>query len=197
MRLVLIQDPVKLMLRWSRRLLFAVGASALGYCTFVVVDSRMFQQRELHQLESQLRLTAVSASVTPNTNGLIGRIEIPRLGLSTMVMEGTAEATLRRAVGHIAGTGLPGHRGNTGIAGHRDTFFLPLRNIRREDAITVTTLRGQYRYRVVSMKVVNPENVGVLDSDGGEILTLVTCYPFYFVGSAQERFIVRAERVME
>ena len=195
MRLVLTQDPVKLVLRWTRRLLFATAALALGYCAFVLVDSQMFQHRERRQLESQLRLTAVSASVTLNTNGLIGRIEIPRLGLSTMVMEGTTEATLRRAVGHIAGTGLPGHRGNAGIAGHRDTFFLPLRNIRREDLITVTTLLGEYRYRVVSIKVVNPENVAVLDSDGSEVLTLVTCYPFYFVGSAQERFIVRAERV--
>jgi sortase A len=195
MRLVLTQDPVKLVLRWTRRLLFATAALALGYCAFVMVDSGMFQHRERHQLESQLRVTAVSASVTLNTNGLIGRIEIPRLGLSTMVMEGTTEATLRRAVGHIAGTGLPGHRGNAGIAGHRDTFFLPLRNIRREDLITVTTLLGEYRYRVVSIKVVNPENVAVLDSDGSEVLTLVTCYPFYFVGSAQERFIVRAERV--
>ena len=196
MRLVLTEDPVKLVLCWTRRLLFATAALALGYCAFVLADSRMFQHRERRQLESQLRLTAVSASVSPNTNGLIGRIEIPRLGLSTMVMEGTAEATLRHAVGHIAGTGLPGHRGNAAIAGHRDTFFLPLRNIRREDVITVTTLLGEYRYRVVSIKVVNPENVAVLDSDGSEILTLVTCYPFYFVGSAQERFIVRAERVI-
>jgi sortase A len=195
MRLVLTQNPVKLMVRWTRRLLFAVAASALGYCAFVLVDGRIFQHRERRELESQFRLTTVSTSPAPNTNGLIGNIEIPRLGLSTIVMEGTTDATLRRAAGHIAGTALPGHRGNVGIAGHRDTFFLPLRNIRREDVITVTTLRGQYRYRVVSIKVVNPENVAVLDSDGSEVLTLVTCYPFYFVGSAQERFIVRAERV--
>ncbi len=195
MRLVLTQDPVKVVLRWTRRLLFATSALALGYCAFVLVDSRMFQHRERRQLESQFRLTTVSASPAPNTNGLIGNIEIPRLGLSTIVMEGTTDATLRRAAGHISGTALPGHRGNVGIAGHRDTFFLPLRNIRREDLITVTTLLGEYRYRVVSIKVVNPENVAVLDSDGGEVLTLVTCYPFYFVGSAQERFIVRAERV--
>ena len=82
-----------------------------------------------------------------------------------------------------------------GIAGHRDTFFRPLRNIRADDIITLATLRGEYRYRVVSTKVVSPDDVAVLDSDGNQILTLVTCYPFYYLGSAPERFIVRAERV--
>jgi sortase A len=93
------------------------------------------------------------------------------------------------------GTALPGQRGNVGIAAHRDTFFRPLRNIQRDDVIVLTTLRGEYRYRVVSTKVVSPYDVEVLNSDGTEILTLVTCYPFYFVGSAPERFIVRAERI--
>jgi sortase A len=111
-------------------------------------------------------------------------------------MEGTSNKTLRRAVGHIAGTALPGRTGNVGIAGHRDTFFRPLRNIHSNDVITLTTRSGEYRYRVVSTKVVKPDNVGVLNSDGNEVLTLVTCYPFYFLGSAPQRFIVRAERVL-
>jgi sortase A len=112
-----------------------------------------------------------------------------------IVAEGTTSKVLRHAVGHIAGTALPGQAGNIGIAGHRDSFFRPLRNIQQEDVIELTTARGIYRYRVVSTKVVKPEDTAVLDSDGREILTLVTCYPFYFVGSAPERFIVRAERV--
>jgi sortase A len=103
---------------------------------------------------------------------------------------------LRRAVGHIAGTALPGQTGNIGIAAHRDTFFRPLRNIRRDDVITLTTLGGEYHYRVVSTKIVDPNDVAVLNSDGKEILTLVTCYPFYFIGSAPNRFIVRAARVL-
>jgi sortase A len=82
-----------------------------------------------------------------------------------------------------------------GITAHRDTFFRPLRNIQRNDVITLTTLRGESRYRVVSTKVVSPDDVAVLDSNGGEFLTLVTCHPFYFVGPAPNRFIVRAERV--
>src|SRR5260370_589049 len=99
------------------------------------------------------------------------------------------------AVGHIPGTAVPGQTGNVGISGHRDTFFRPLRNIRQNDTITVTTLVGEYRYRVVSTKIVGPSDVAVLGRSGKEILTLVTCYPFYFVGSAPDRFVVRAERI--
>jgi sortase A len=123
-------------------------------------------------------------------------MEIPRLNLSVVVFEGTTSKTLRRAAGHITGTALPGQPGNVGVAGHRDTFFRPLRNIQPNDIITLTTLRGAYRYRVVSTKIVRPDNVAVLDPDGTEVLTLVTCYPFYFVGPAPDRFIVRAERVI-
>ena len=126
---------------------------------------------------------------------MIGRIEIARVGISVVVVEGTDDHILRRSAGHILGTALPGKPGNVGIAGHRDTFFRPLRNIRRNDIITLSTPRGEYRYRVVSTKVVSPSDVAVLDSDGNQILTLVTCYPFYFVGAAPSRFIVRAERV--
>ena len=107
-------------------------------------------------------------------------MQVERLGVSVVVIEGTSNKTLRRAVGHIAGTALPGQPGNVGIAGHRDTFFRPLRNIQPDDIITLTTLRGEYRYRVVSTKVVSPDDVAVLDSDGNQILTLVTCYPFYY-----------------
>jgi sortase A len=112
------------------------------------------------------------------------------------VAEGVDKLTLRRAVGHIPGTGMPGEPGNVGLAAHRDTFFRPLQNIRRGDAITLTTLAGEYRYRVVSTKIVSPLDVGVLDPSGSEVLTLVTCYPFYFIGPAPSRFIVRAERAL-
>jgi sortase A len=122
-------------------------------------------------------------------------MEIPRLGLSVMVAEGTSAATLRRAAGHIEGTQLPGPPGNVGIAGHRDTLFRRLRNVRNDDLIVLTTLQGVYRYRVVSSKVVGPDDVAVLHPDSRQILTLVTCYPFYFVGPAPDRFIVRAERI--
>ena len=125
---------------------------------------------------------------------LVGRMEIPRLKISVAVAEGTDAATLRRAAGHILGTSLPGQAGNIGIAGHRDSLFRPLRNARRGDIIMLVTSLGKYRYRVVSTTIVHPSDVAVLKADGHEILTLVTCYPFYFIGPAPDRFIVRAER---
>jgi sortase A len=130
-----------------------------------------------------------------NKSGLIGRVAIPRLGLTTIVIEGSDRAALRRAAGHVPGTPLPGQAGNTAITGHRDTFCRPLRNIQRDDLIRFETPQGEYLYRVVSLSIVGPEDLRVLDSDGGETLTLITCYPFYFVGGAPRRFIVRAARV--
>jgi len=111
-----------------------------------------------------------------------------------MILEGVEEGTLHLAVGHIPGTSLPGQPGNVALAGHRDTFFRALRNIRKDDEITLTTLAGSYSYQVDSTKVVEPEDTEVLDNGDGDILTLVTCYPFSFVGSAPRRFIVRARR---
>lgn len=201
MRIVVAKEPLRRILRWTRRVFLAVAVLLLGYCGFVLGDAWVFQKRESRNLERRLREERAAASTLPQappaavTDGLIGRIEIPRLELSVVVAEGVDKTTLRRAAGHIPGTGLPGQPGNVGIAGHRDTFFRPLRNIRRHDIITLTTLRGEYRYRVVSTRVVSPDTVSVLDPGGEEILTLVTCHPFYFVGSAPNRFIVRAERV--
>ncbi|HTS47565.1 MAG TPA: class D sortase [Bryobacteraceae bacterium] len=123
---------------------------------------------------------------------LIGRLRIPRLNLAVMVREGAGESTLRRAVGHIPGTGLPGQPGNVGLAGHRDTFFRPLQNIRKDDAIDLETGHGTVRYVVTGTQIVSPRDVTVLKASGGKTLTLVTCYPFYYVGSAPKRFIVRA-----
>ncbi len=123
---------------------------------------------------------------------LIGRLRIPSLNLAVMVREGAGESTLRRAVGHIPGTGLPGQVGNVGLAGHRDTFFRPLRNIRKNAAIDLDTGHGTVRYVVTSTQIVSPRDVTVLKASGGKTLTLVTCYPFYYVGSAPKRFIVRA-----
>ena len=184
---------------WVQRALFAGAIVLLGYSGFVLLDAWVFQARESAALERFIPERPAADSITlpvaVGPDGLIGRIEVPRLDLSVVVFEGTSHRTLRHAVGHITGTALPGQPGNLGIAGHRDTFFRPLRNIRLNDIIMLTTLRGAYRYRVVSTKVVSPDDVAVLDPDGNEILTLVTCYPFYLVGPAPSRFIVRAERI--
>ena len=111
-----------------------------------------------------------------------------------IIVEGTSGRALRRAVGHITGTALPGETGNVVVAGHRDTFFRALRNIREDDEVTLTTPDGAYRYRVDSIAVVEPEDTQVLSDSGESVLTLVTCYPFYFVGPAPQRFVVRAHR---
>ena len=209
MKLVVNQQSLSRVLRWAQRLLVVCAASLLGYCIFVFVDAWAFDKRESRDFERRLQheraishvpSKAVSPPSTPEPpavaiDGLIGRMEIARLGISAVVMEGTKRGTLLRAVGHIAGTGLPGQPGNIGIAGHRDTFFRPLQNIRRNDVIMITTLQGDYSYRVVSTSVVGPHDVAVLDPGEVEVLTLVTCHPFYLLGSAPNRFIVRAERV--
>ena len=209
MRIVIRKGALRSALQSGQWILGAVAVLMLGYCGLVLADSWHFQKAERRQFEqllhdrretSDARIRAsssTSSGVWPMAaaGGLIGRIEIPRLGLSVIVVEGVDRLILRRSVGHIPGTALPGQPGNVGISGHRDTFFRPLRNIRRDDLITLTTLLGEYRYRVVSTKIVSPSDVGVLDPGENEILTLVTCYPFYFVGFAPGRFIVRAERV--
>jgi sortase A len=188
-------------LRWAQRVLFACGIAALGYCALVMAQSWYFQREETRNLERlvvarQTPLADTSPdSVSVTVHGLIGRIAVERLGVSVIVMEGTDERTLRRAAGHITGTALPGEPGNVGIAAHRDTFFRPLRDIRKDDVITVTTPGGHFRYRVISTSIVGPDNVTVLDSDGSDVLTLVTCYPFSFIGPAPNRFIVRAEQI--
>lgn len=207
MRLLLTRSSLRQVLRWTQHILLACAVSMLGYCGFVLLDGWVFQKHASQALELRLhdeRTARVAASRAGSAqvpapaigpDGLIGRIEIPRIGLSAVVFEGTGKNTLRHAIGHIPGTSLPGQPGNTGLAGHRDTFFRPLRKILQNDTITLTTLRGKYHYRVVSTRVVRPTEVSVLDPTENEILTLVTCHPFYFVGSAPNRFIVRAERV--
>jgi sortase A len=185
-------------MKWLGRLLAVVGVILLGYCGYAIADSWIFQQRESAELEQLQQQPAAVAALRPPAivQGLVGRIDVPRLGVSVVVLEGDSSAILRRAAGHIPGTALPGGPGNVGISAHRDTFFRPLRNVQENEIITLTTVAGEYRYRVVSMKVVKPENVEVLEQSADEVLTLVTCYPFYYVGPAPNRFVVRAERVI-
>jgi sortase A len=127
--------------------------------------------------------------------GLIGRVTIPRLHLSAIVREGTSSKTLSLAAGHIPGTSLPGTKGNVAVAGHRDTLFRGLQAIERDDLIEFETLEGRFHYKVESTEVVKPEHVGVLNPGRNPELTLVTCYPFDYVGPAPDRFIVKAVQV--
>jgi LPXTG-site transpeptidase (sortase) family protein len=124
----------------------------------------------------------------------LARLDIPDADLSVMVLEGTDDWTLNRAVGHIEGTALLGKAGNAGIAGHRDGFFRGLRHLERGDSIKLTTLEGVIDYEVVDLIIVDPDDVEVLDPTPNPTLTLVTCYPFFYVGSAPKRYIVRAQQ---
>jgi sortase A len=135
---------------------------------------------------------AAPRSIGAPSDGVVGRILIPRLHLSAIVEEGIDDTTLSRAVGHIPGTALPGETGNMGIAGHRDTFFRALKDLERNDKIDFMTHTAHFHYVVDSLTVVEPNDVGVLSSDGGHTLTIVTCFPFHYIGNAPRRFIVHA-----
>jgi sortase A len=201
------KEPIRRILKWSQRALFACAILLLGYCGFALTDAWLFQRRESRDLDRLLRarraasaakvqpVLVIPPKAAPATGSLIGRIEIPRLLLSVVVVEGVDKISLRRAVGHIPGTALPGEAGNVGLAGHRDTFFRPLKDVKIKDEIQVSTLTGNFKYEVVALRIVDPENVGVLAPSGENVLTLVTCYPFYFVGPAPQRWIVRAKQV--
>jgi sortase A len=208
MRLVVEKEPLRRILKWAQRALFTCAVLLLGYCGFALVDARIFQRRESRDLDRLLRDQRAASEGTPQpesssspkgapvaTEGLIGRIEIPRLLLSAVVVKGIDQATLRRAVGHIPGTALPGQAGNVGVAGHRDTFFRGLKDLRTKDEIQFSTLSGDFKYVVESLIIVEPDNVGVLAPSSENVLTLVTCYPFSYIGTAPRRFVVRARQV--
>jgi sortase A len=165
---------------------------ALGYSTYVVVDARAYQAIEQARFSNTRPTPGVHAVADGD---VIGELNIPRLGLKTIVAQGDSAKVLRRAVGHLRETPLPGEPGNVALAGHRDGFFRPLRNIRAGDAISLNTLDGEFVYQVESTEVVMPSDVEVLEPTHVNRLTLVTCYPFYYVGSAPKRFIVRARQI--
>lgn len=125
----------------------------------------------------------------------LGRLVVPRLGLSVMVAEGIDNRTLRRAAGHIPGTSRIGSGGNAGIAGHRDGFFRPLKDVRPGDEVLVTTPGAISRYRVEWAEVVAPDDTSSLAPTRYPALTLVTCYPFHYVGTAPDRYVVRARLI--
>jgi LPXTG-site transpeptidase (sortase) family protein len=128
-------------------------------------------------------------------NAPLGRIEIPRLHLQAIVREGTGDATLDIALGHIAGTALPGQNGNVAVAGHRDKLFRGLKDIAPGDQIVFETPAAKFAYQVEGTQIVKPANVGVLKAGLYPELTLVTCYPFTYIGSAPDRFIVKARQI--
>jgi sortase A len=209
-------------LRWLERALIAIGILCVGIWIWSWLDAKIYQYRESRLLEEAASARAVASAAAetdalgtfrkasapapeekkersePGEAGsLVGRIEIPRLDVSAIVLEGVDKKTLRRGVGRIPETALPGNGGNVGLAAHRDSFFRGLKDIRKNDIVTFKTMEDTYYYRVEWTEIVLPKDTHVLADSGVPELTLVTCYPFYYVGSAPKRFIVRAQRIDE
>jgi len=196
-------------LKWVERLLILIGVLCFGYFLYTYAEATLYQAFEDRELDKILNDAAVSGTsgatreeVAPvpeapprrtyAPGSTVGRIEIPRLGVSAVIKAGSDARTLRLAVGYIPGTGLPGARGNFGLAGHRDTFFRKLRDINPDDEIRIVTTDGVFLYHVQRTSIVMPQDVWVLNPTDYPALTLVTCYPFNYIGSAPKRFIVRA-----
>jgi sortase A len=200
-------------LLWLERLLLVSGVVALLWCVVIVLDGAIAQRNAQSALEiaiavDELTHAASAANTEPpshvpsrhrrvDASGVLAAMSIPRVKLSAMVLDGSDARTLQRGPGHLAHTAVPGDAGNIVIAGHRDSFFRPLRHIRLGDDIFLETRDGRFHYRVTSLRVVGPREVSVLAPTSEEVLTLITCYPFWVLGHAPDRFIVRAARLAD
>lgn len=186
------------LLGWTRGFLLIFGTLALSYVAFSLVHARLYQEEANNLLNAQIAAEEqhpeTLSRAAPREGEVLGRIEIPRLGVAVAILQGTSSRTLRLGVGHINGTALPGEAGNIGIAGHRDTYFRQLKDIRPSDEIKIQTARGISRYEVDWVQIVAPGDSGILAPSTGSAITLVTCYPFHFIGSAPERYIVHAQK---
>ena len=179
---------------WLEGCLWAAGCLAIGYCAFLWGRAEYDQAQGNWTLDHLVAKTAARRAASPE-GSLVGRIEIPRLDLSAVVFEGTTEGTLVRGVGHLRGSAGPGERGNLVLAGHRDTFFRNLRGTRQGDEVTVKGPTGEFQYQVDLTAIVYPDQTEVLKPGDTATLTLITFYPFGYIGNAPERFIVRATKI--
>lgn len=191
------------LLFWLGSALIVGGVAFLGAYCYIVYEATEAQQRA----KAWLNRTAVTPPAPPEQlmlsthrpsvrrGDVLGKLTIPRLHLSVMVFEGDDAGILKIGAGHIPGTALPYNTGNIGIAAHRDTYFRPLRVIHPNDLITLKTPAGTSRFAVTKTEIVQPADVAVLAGAPGRDLTLVTCYPFYYIGNAPQRFIVHAQKI--
>ena len=189
---------------WPSRGLFAFGLGCLifyGLTTLYNLQYQRLAKADVEEMVSVERppevIEKLPDAAKPLARGeLIGRVDIPRLELSAAIAEGDDDKTLGKAVGHLPDTPLPWERtGNVGLAAHRDGLFRRLEKIRLNDDVRLITPRGEYHYRVSRTHIVDPDDVWVLASTPIPTITLITCYPFSFVGNAPQRFIVQAELV--
>ena len=197
-------SPPAGLLRWINRALMTFGVACLMFYSVVTVHTWRYQRAAKSHVEQMISINRPAplraerpATAKPLKPGeLIGRVDIPRIKLSAAIAEGDDDRTLGKAVGHLPDTPLPWHRhGNVALAAHRDGLFRPLANIRLNDDVRVVTPRGEYHYRVKKTHIVDPDDVWVIAPTATPTITLITCYPFSFVGNAPRRFIVQAELV--
>jgi sortase A len=173
----------------AERLLWLACAACVGYCVVLAAQTRAYHSAAEAIGGPQ---TIERGTVIGNANGVMGRIEIPALALTAAITKDYDVNSLRRGVGHIPGTANPGGLGTVGLAGHRDSFFRPLRRIKPKMDIRLIDRSGTYHYQVDSTEIVTPDKVEVLDIATRPELTLITCFPFDYVGAAPKRFIVHA-----
>jgi sortase A len=195
------KNPRKSALRAAEVCLWVVAVASLGFCSIAYGGAAIHQAREKAILAS-LRANATAhagggavvraANLTAPSEVLLGLIEIPRLDTSAIVEEGVSAGTLWKAVGHMPGTALPGQRGNAVLAGHRDTYFSGLGDLKVGDLLSYESPTATYSYRVESTRIVEPDDVSVLNASAEPTLTLITCYPFHYIGSAPRRYVVTA-----
>ena len=185
---------------WLARLLILVGAVTLAWAGYAVLSTRSAQREFREALEATRAAPAPEPSkpALPLTMPLgdpIGTLRVPRLGLSAVVAEGDDKPVLDDAAGHLPDTALPWNDGNAAVAAHRDGLFRPLKGIKIGDTLRFETVHGDFEYRVKETYIVEPDDIWVLNPTLEPTLTLISCYPFNFIGHAPKRFIVKAERL--
>jgi sortase A len=188
---------------WLARLLVFAGALALVWAAYTLLSSRRAQLEYRKALEAT-RTAPPAPPAEPSKPALpltmplgepIGTLRVPRLGLSAVVAEGDDKPVLDNAAGHLPDTALPWNDGNAAVAAHRDGLFRPLKDIKVGDTLHFDTVHGDFEYKVTERYVVEPDDIWVLNPTLGPTLTLISCYPFNFIGNAPKRFIVKAERL--
>ena len=193
--------PRKTVLRFTEDFLWVVALASIGFCSVAYGSAAIHQARQKAVLEALRANSAAPASLASASqasdskvanNVLLGLIEIPRLDTASIVEEGVETSTLWKAVGHIPGTALPGERGNAVLAAHRDTYFSGLGDLKVGDLVSFKSPTATYSYRVESTRIVEPDDTQVLAASNEPILTLVTCYPFHYIGNAPQRYVVTA-----
>lgn len=179
-------------------MLVAIGCVCLLFVGIQLVQAASTQRSARQALDRELAARS-TPSEAPDADssavaedGVVGRLDIPRLDLSAMVIEGDDDQTLALGVGHVPGSAFPWQAGNTVMAGHRDTFFRPLKDLRTGDDIRMTTAHGTFEYKVTGTEIVTPDDVAVMAPTPQRSLTLITCYPFVYVGHAPQRFVIHA-----